>query len=178
METRAKARFIRRSPKKIRLVANLIRGLDVEAALVQLKFSTKAAAEPIAKLLKSAISNAEENNKLKRNNLFIKEIKVDEGPVLKRWAPRAFGRATPIRKGSSHIILTLSERVPTEVKKEEIKKKESKNDDIIKVDDWEELKKSDKAKEEKSAGLADKSTSSKSSKGFVKRILNRRSGQK
>ena len=136
MEVKAKAKFVRTSAKKVRLVAGLIRGLDVEEALVQLQFSKKNAALPIAKLLKSAIANAEENLDLKRNNLFVQEIRVDEGPTLKRWMPRAMGRATPIRKRSSHTTLILGERVPTIEKKV---KKEDNKDDIVKIEDLDKI---------------------------------------
>ncbi|HQA64242.1 MAG TPA: 50S ribosomal protein L22, partial [bacterium] len=100
MEVSAKAKFIRMSPRKVRLVADVIRGLDVEEALVQLEFNKRAASLPLVKLLKSAISNAEQNHQLKRDNLFVKELTIDDGPTLKRWRPRAFGRATMLRKRS------------------------------------------------------------------------------
>ncbi|PIP28935.1 50S ribosomal protein L22, partial [Candidatus Kuenenbacteria bacterium CG23_combo_of_CG06-09_8_20_14_all_39_39] len=85
METTAKLRYLRMSPRKVRLVVDAIRGVSVEQALARLKFSDKRAVQPVAKLLNSAIANAEHNQDLKRDNLLIKEIKVDEGPVLKRW---------------------------------------------------------------------------------------------
>lgn len=132
MEVKASSKFIRMSPKKVRLVATLVRGLDVDEAVTQLRFSKKDAAMPISKLIKSAIANAEENDDLKSNNLFVKEIFVDGGPTIKRWFPRAMGRATPKRKRSSHINLVLSERIPT-IKKD--KKKEDNRDDIINIDD-------------------------------------------
>ncbi len=123
MEVKAKAKYIRMSPRKVRLVVDLIRGLDVVKADNQLLFIKKVAARPVKKLLDSAVANAHHNFEIEKDNLYIKEIKVDEGPTLNRWKPRAFGRATPIRKRSSHISLILEEKVPT--KKEEKKKDES-----------------------------------------------------
>ncbi|MBI4779244.1 50S ribosomal protein L22 [Candidatus Falkowbacteria bacterium] len=109
MEVKAKAKFIRMSPTKIRLVANLIRKMPVEKALNQLQFINKLASGPVATLIKSAMANAEHNFELEKDNLFIKELTVDEGPTLKRSMPRAHGRATPIRKKTSHINLVLGE---------------------------------------------------------------------
>lgn len=98
------------SPRKVRLVVDLIRGLDVDDAEVQLQHHAKRGATPILKLLRSAIANAQHNFNLNRGNLFISEIRVDEGPTLKRFRPRAFGRAGTIRKRTSHIMLALEER--------------------------------------------------------------------
>lgn len=109
MEVKAKLKFIRMPSTKIRLLANLIKKLPVGKALDQLQFINKLAARPVAKLIKSAIANAEHNFELAEDNLFIKEITVGEGPTLKRWLPRAHGRATPIRKRTSHINLVLGE---------------------------------------------------------------------
>lgn len=122
MEIKAKARYIHTSPKKIRLVLDLVRGMDVEAALRQLQFTNKKACGPISKLLNSAIANATNNFNLDKSNLFIKEIRGDDGPTLKRWRPRAFGRATPIRKRTTHISIILAEKKPSkQVNKEKAK---------------------------------------------------------
>ncbi len=110
---KAKLRHLRMSPRKVRLVADAIRGLDVESAQNQLEFMNKRAARPMLKLLKSAVANAEHNSAaagLKRDNLYISELRVDEGPTLKRWMPRAMGRATPINKRTSHITIVLDEK--------------------------------------------------------------------
>lgn len=138
MEVKAKAKFIRMSPRKVRLVASLIKGLDVQKALTQLEFTNKWAARPISKLIDSAIANAENNFKLEKDNLYIKDIRVDQGPTIKRWKPRAHGRATMIRKKMSHIFLTLEEKVPSKEDKEkkvsakEVKKKDKKTTEIAK----------------------------------------------
>jgi large subunit ribosomal protein L22 len=109
MEVKVKAKFIRMSPTKIRLVANLIKKMPADKALDQLQFINKLAAKPVAKLIKSALANAEHNFELAKDNLFIREITVNQGPTLKRWLPRAHGRATPLRRRTSHINLVLAE---------------------------------------------------------------------
>lgn len=114
----AKLKYLRISPRKVRLVANLIKGMDVVEARSQLTFLPKRAASMILKLLNSALANAEHNFNLSKENLYISKIIVDPGPSLKRWLPRAMGRATSILKRTSHITLILDERVKTIKKKE------------------------------------------------------------
>jgi len=108
VQAKAQLKSLRVSPRKVRLVIDLIRGLDVERALNELTFSKKAAARPVKKLLESAVANAVHNQSIKREGLTIETVYVDEGRVLKRWMPRAMGRATPLRKRSSHITIVLS----------------------------------------------------------------------
>lgn len=108
VESKAQLKSLRMSPRKVRLVVDLIRGLEVDKALAQLAFSKKTAARPIKKLLESAVANALHNQSMKREGLMIENGFVDEGRAIKRWQPRAFGRANPIRKRSSHITLVLS----------------------------------------------------------------------
>ena len=110
MEVKASARFIRMSPRKVRLVSDIVRGMDARSALLQLQFIRKSAAKPVSKLLRSAMANAENNFKLGADKLFIKRITVDGGPILARFRARAFGRAAPIRKRSSHISIVLEEK--------------------------------------------------------------------
>lgn len=117
MEIKAKLQNISVSPRKARLVVDIIRGLKIEDALNQLDFVNKKVTLAIKKLLESAIANALNNFSLEKDNLFVKEIRVDEGRTLKRWMPRARGRATPIRKRTSHITLILGELVDSGVKK-------------------------------------------------------------
>jgi len=110
MDVQAKGRYVRVSPRKARLVADLVRGKNAEQAIDILKFTPKKAAKDITKVIKSAVSNAEENHGVRDVSVLkIKEIKVDGGPVLKRFMPRAYGRATMIRKKTSHITVVLSE---------------------------------------------------------------------
>ena len=105
------------SPRKLRLVADVVRNLKVEEALQRLRLLNKAAVTPVRKLINSAAANAEHNFELAKNNLYIKEIRVDEAAPLKRWRPRAHGRATPILKRGSHLQLTLAEIKDSGVKK-------------------------------------------------------------
>ena len=98
------------SPRKVRLVVNTIRGLSVAAAETRLNFLPKLAAQPVLKLLNSAVANAEHNFKLDKKDLYVKFIVADGGPTLKRFRPRAFGRAAPIRKRTTHISLILAPR--------------------------------------------------------------------
>lgn len=126
----------RQSPRKVRLIADLIRGKRAIDALTSLRFAGKRAASPIKKLLESAIANAKENNKLDKENLFIKEIRVDQGVTLKRHRPRAHGRSTPINKRTSHVNIVLGEKIKSPVKKA---KKVIKNV-VEKVEDKKEIK--------------------------------------
>ena len=109
MEVKAKLRFTRIAPRKARLVADLIRGKRSEEALSILTFTPKAAARIIIKLLRSAIANADQK-KVDVDRLYVKTIMVDQGPTMKRFMPRALGRATTIRKRTSHITIVLDER--------------------------------------------------------------------
>lgn len=97
------------APRKVRLVVDVVRGKSVDEAETILRFMKKEAARPVLKLLKSAIANAEHNDKLDRSVLRVKSIVADSGTTLKRWMPRAQGRATPIRKRTTHITLVLSD---------------------------------------------------------------------
>ena len=108
---KASVTSVRISPRKVRMVADAVRGKSVSQAMSILTFTRKKAAFPVQKLLKSAVANAVENNGIDDvDNLMIDQIVVDEGPTLKRYTPRARGRATPIRKRTSHIRIALRER--------------------------------------------------------------------
>lgn len=106
-EVYAQLKFLRMSPRKVRLVTDLIRGRKVQTAVRTLTVINKRAAKPVLKLLQSAIANAKHNFSLNEDVLKVKKITVDGGPSLKRWMPRAHGRATPIRERTSHIKLVL-----------------------------------------------------------------------
>lgn len=111
MEFRAEGRFIRLSSKKGRIIAEKIRGLGIQEAINLLSYSPKAASKLILKVLKSAIANAEENPNFKdTEKLYIKNVFVNQGPTLKRFQPRAMGRAYRIRKRTSHITVILSDK--------------------------------------------------------------------
>ena len=107
---KAKSKYVRQSPYKVRLVLNLIRGLEVNEALNILSFTKRKAAEEIKQVLESAIANAETNLGLNSSNLFISKAIADEGPTLKRFRPRAKGRASPIKKPYSRVTIILEEK--------------------------------------------------------------------
>ena len=106
----AKLSHLRIPPRKVRLVADLVRGEKVETALDRLRYLSRLAAEPLYKLLRSAISNAEQKRSLDIDSLIVKSIMVDSGPVLKRWMPKARGRADRILRRTSHVTVILAEK--------------------------------------------------------------------
>jgi large subunit ribosomal protein L22 len=115
MEAKAKARFVRVTPQKARRVVDLIRGKQAGEAVAVLKFAPQAAGETVLKVVESAIANAREaakrsNERLDEADLYISEVYVDEGPTLKRFRPRAQGRASQILKRTSHITVVVAER--------------------------------------------------------------------
>ncbi|MAF14316.1 MAG: 50S ribosomal protein L22 [Parcubacteria group bacterium] len=175
-EVKASARFIKIAPRKVRLTINQLTGLEVEKSLDHLKFVHKGAVKPVTKLIKSAIANAENNFKLDKKDLFIKKIAADDGPIIKRFKPRAYGRSAPIRKRTSHISLILGVkegaklRVDTKKADKQVKKEESKKEEV-KVVKPEEVKKegpkgSNKGPEEKG----------QSKEGFLKGMFRRKTG--
>ena len=109
MKIKAQNRFVRQSPYKVRRVLDLVRGLPVEEAEHVLRLTNRAASTPIVKTLQSAIANAEHNHALDPEDLVVAEAYADEGPTLRRFRPRARGRATRIDKRTSHITIVLSE---------------------------------------------------------------------
>lgn len=106
----ATAKYVRMAPRKVRLVVDQIRNKSVSQALELLQFAEDAAAVPVEKVLRSAVANAENNNNLRANNLYIAEAYVDEGPTLKRIRPRAKGSASRINKRTSHITIVVAPR--------------------------------------------------------------------
>ncbi|RKD22700.1 50S ribosomal protein L22 [Ammoniphilus oxalaticus] len=110
MEAKAIARQVRIAPRKVRLVVDLIRGKQVGEAIAILAHTHKAASPVIEKVLKSAIANAEHNYELDPNGLVVSQVFVDEGPTLKRFRPRAMGRASRINKRTSHITVVVTEK--------------------------------------------------------------------
>ena len=124
--TTAKLRHLHIAPRKVRLVADIVRGKTAQEALVILNFTTKKAAYPISKLLNSALANAKNNFQLDSANLYISKITVDEGPKIKRWRARARGSAYEIQKKTSHINIVLEEIIKSKnVKKARKAKKET-----------------------------------------------------
>ena len=110
MEAKAVARYVRIAPRKVRQVANEIKGKAVDEALQILEFTPRAAAEVLQKVLNSAVANAENNYDLARSNLVVAKAYVDQGPTLKRFRARAQGRAAAIRKRTSHITIIVEEK--------------------------------------------------------------------
>jgi large subunit ribosomal protein L22 len=123
--TRAQHRYARISAYKVREVLDLIRGLPVERADEALQFTDRAAAVPIRKLLASALANAEHNDQLDSETLYVASCYADEGPTLKRWRPRARGRATRIRKRTSHITIVVAPMPPEMLARFEAEQAES-----------------------------------------------------
>jgi large subunit ribosomal protein L22 len=185
MKVSVKTTNLRISPRKVRLVANLIRGLDVEKALIQVDHTIKKACPAFEKLLKSAVANAENNFGLDKDNLYVQDVQVGDGQRMKRWMPRAFGRATPIIKRASHIYLILEERVEgknrkskeqmeKEKKEREISKKKAEKEMIKEREERdEEEKKSEKVQTKKET--QEREVGQKKSKGWASKVFNRKS---
>jgi large subunit ribosomal protein L22 len=110
MEVKATAKRVRLTPRKVRLVLDLIRGKDIKEAQAILKFTPRAASAEIAKVLKSAVANATNNHNLVEDKLYVKACWADEARTLKRWMPRAKGSASQILKRSSHITVVVDEK--------------------------------------------------------------------
>src|SRR5687767_8079365 len=106
----ATIKFLRISPRKVRLVADMVRGKNVEEALNILQFTPKSSAKPLAKLVKSAVANADQKGGVNVDKLYVSKISADGGPVIKRFMPRAMGRATPILHRTSHVTVELEQR--------------------------------------------------------------------
>lgn len=123
MSATAKLNNLRMAPRKVRMVADLIRGRRVQEAATILSFTVRSAVPPIAKLLNSAVANAKNNAQMQEENLYISKITVDEGPKLKRWRARARGQAYEIQKKTSHITMILDEVKPGRKKAKKAQKK-------------------------------------------------------
>ncbi|MAF24867.1 50S ribosomal protein L22 [bacterium] len=176
-EVRAVLRHLRMSPRKVRLVADVVRGQSYEKAMANLQYLNKAAASPVARLLQSAASNAKERSQVETSALSIKTIRVNMGPVLKRYKPRAFGRATPIRKGSSHIEVVLSYLAPAKAAAKPKAKSTTKVDKPAKAKTvtMAEAKELTAAQADTAEGEGQSETKS-ASKGFAKKMFRRKTG--
>jgi len=122
-EVKATLRFLKMGPRKVRLIADTMRGHKAVILLDRLPLKSQKAALPLLKLLKSAIANAKNNHKFEVETLRVKSITVDGGPMVKRWMPRAHGRATPLRQRTSHVNLVLISEEPKEKKTKKLQKK-------------------------------------------------------
>jgi len=183
MQVSAKLNNFRKSPRKVRLVAGLLKGLSAQDAKNQLKFIVKGSTPNFEKLLKSAISNAENNFGLDKDNLFVKDVVVNEGAKLKRWLPRAYGRASLILKRTSNIEIILEEKVEGKGRKKIEKKQEIKDvkekpeiakKEKEKTEEIEEEKK-EIVKEREEKEFIDEKKKAEKSKGFLKRVFRRKS---
>ena len=106
----AQIKYIRMTPRKMRVVADQVRGKGIQSAIDYLSFCRRRAALPLIKLLKSALTNADRKGGIDLDNLYVKEITVDKGPTMRRWMPRARGMATQILKRTSHVKVVLDEK--------------------------------------------------------------------
>lgn len=193
MEIKASLNQLRMSPRKARLVADVVRKMKTDKALDQLRFGDKKAALPILKLVESAVANAVNNYDLDKDNLYIKSIMVNEGNTLKRWMPKAHGRATTIRKRSCHIHLILDEIKESGKKTAKNVKAEApiKLEDLVKASDEQTpkkvkaVKKIVKDSEDVTSEIIDPRMEGRhghakieggSSKGFAGKIFRRKSG--
>lgn len=159
------------APRKVRLLANLVKGLSATDAEAQLLLSPQRAAKPLLKLLRSAVANAKNNSRLDAEKAVIKEIRVDSGQMLKRWLPRAQGRATPIQKKNSRVTLVLAESVKAKPSRFKITKAEK-----IKKSELEKIKKEEeKAKEKVKASEAKETKPAPESAPTLKRVFRRKS---
>lgn len=164
-EVVAKLNHLHIAPRKVRLVAYAIKGLTANEAEAQLLFRPQRSSKDLLALLRSAVANAKNNFKLNPDNLFVKAVRVDQGPTLKRFLPRAMGRATPLHKKTCHVVLILSEMPQSKAARFNIAvvKKSKKTKEAKAVKPKSEIKESPvkKAGEKKP--------------GFFKKIFNRKS---
>lgn len=162
---------LRIAPRKTRLIANLVKKMPVLQAEAQLQFQKRRAALPILKLLKSGVASAVHNFNLSPESLYILNIFVDEGPMLKRFRPRAFGRAGAIHKKTSHITLILEEKVETTKKKRKSVKTEAiKEKEISRAQEKEETTAAQMPKKEAIKEIKP----TRKTEGFTKRIFRRK----
>ncbi len=164
----AKLNYLKMSPRKVRLIASLIRGMSIFDAEAQLFSQSRRAAEPLLKVLRSCIANAK-NAIMDESRLFVSKITVDQGPVLKRFLPRAQGRATPLLKKMSHVVIAIEEGTKVYNKKFSLVKKEKPKK--------EDKKKTEVKKSKGATATPDISVRKNQSEriGFFKKIFNRKS---
>ena len=187
MKTTAKLYNLRIAPRKVRLVSDLVKGMDAVSALNQLDYLVKGSSFPIKKLLESAVANAENNFGIDKNNLYVYDIQVGEGMKLKRWLPRAFGRASLLLKRSSNIWLTVEERVEGKNRKSKEQLEKEKKERLVARKKMEKEIAEDRKKEAEGNEISEtrikreeiKETGSESKKttqgGWMKKVFRRKS---
>lgn len=181
MSVKVHLKHLHISPRKVRLVANLVRGEKAIDAQDILANTQKRSAQPLGKLLQSAIATAKNDYSYQEDNLKISEIMVNEGPTLKRWRPRAYGRAYPIMKRTSHITIELEEIEKGKGQSKKKSKDKGKNLEVKKIKDIETEKigkaKDIKSKDKKKENISDEGIKDKGNqKGLLKKVFRRKSG--
>lgn len=173
-EIKVAGRFVKVAPAKVRLVADRLRKKTIEQALDELQFMMKSSVSPLTKLLNSAIADAQHNFQYDKKDLFIKELTVNQGPTLKRFRPRAYGRSAMIRKRTSHIDLLIG--IKEGAKQIVAKKKSDKAD--AKLEEVKVLAPQDVKKQIEGVGAADSGEQEKGQKksGFLKKVFSRKTG--
>jgi len=141
---------LRIAPRKVRLVADRVRGVQVDKAIGLLQYDLRKTAGPLQKLLKSAVSNAQNDFKLKSEDLYIVDMTVGEGPTLKRWTPRAYGRASKILKRTSRVRVVLSEKSSKNTDNQPVKDKKKDDEKDVKSNSQEKKSSKDKVVADKS----------------------------
>ncbi|HAT73523.1 MAG: 50S ribosomal protein L22 [Candidatus Moranbacteria bacterium GW2011_GWF2_36_839] len=178
MKVNAKLNNLRIAPRKSKLVADLIKGLDVLEALDQLEAHVKRTSPHMKKLLLSAIANAENNFGLDKNNLYVFEARIGAGPTMKRWMPKAFGRAGEILKRTSKIEIILEERVEGKNRKtkEEMEAEMKKREKERKKEEKEQKETQEKSsKDSDKKGGEERAKKETPNKGWAKKIFQRKS---
>jgi len=178
MKVNAKLNNLRIAPRKSKLVADLIKGLDVSEALDQLEAHVKRTSPHMKKLLLSAIANAENNFGLDKNNLYVYEARIGAGPTMKRWMPKAFGRAGEILKRTSKIEIILEERVEGKNRKtkEEMEAEMKKREKARKKEEKEQKETQEKSsKDSDKKGGEERAKKEAPNKGWAKKIFQRKS---
>lgn len=175
-EVKAFGRHIHVSPRKLRLVADMIRRAPVEVALEQLKFSSRSAALPLAKVINSAIANAIHNFNLNKDDLFVKTVTIDAGPVMKRMFPRAQGRGFVIRKRTSHINVILESKPNSKKSKRSVFSRTVKSD-LKKVKNENEEGKVRSENDRPKEGPKTDEKLKQQKIGLKRRLFNRKSGE-
>ncbi len=173
MEVRAQIIGLRLAPRKVRAVADLLKKRTVNDALDQLAHMVRRSSPHLVKLINAAIANAEHSHHMVRENLFIKSLVVDEGRKLKRYMPRAQGRATEIQRKTSHVRLTLDEKVPGLKRAPKAAEEEAAKKRATAAQDEAKVKAAEKAAEK--AAKAGETKQGAERKGFVKRMFTRKS---
>jgi len=166
MKQVAKLNYLRIAPRKVRSVAQIIKGLSVNEAEAALLTQRRRAAAPLLKLLRSAVANAKNNKRLSEDKLYIESLRVDQGPMLKRFLPRARGMATPIEKKMSNVIIVLAEKPELKLPRFKIVVKKK-----VKLPGG-----AKPAKKEKTAKKEEKQTAEPKRPGFFRRIFSRKAG--